>query len=423
MTALGRSRRLLHRIFRSLAQRNYRRYAAGHVCSVIGTWMQRIGQDWLVLELSGSAVALGISLACQFLPVLLFGVWAGVVVDRVDTRRLLLITQAAQAGLAVALAVLALTNTATLPVVYALALALGLVTTLDTPARQTFVAELVDEDNIVNAQSLNSVINNVGRLVGPAIAGIVIAVVGVGTTFVVNAVSFLAVLLGLLGMDAAEMRPSTRVRRGPGQARAGLRYVWQDRELRATTVLVAVVSIFGQNFRVVFPILAIDEFAGDASTYGWFTTALGAGAVAGALASAALTVVTPNRLRWLVVAFALVNAAVAVTPTLPLALAAIVLLGVVNIQINAVARAILQVGTEPSFQGRVMAIHVMVFMGGTPIGSLLFGVLCELAGSRAALALAGAACLLGVAALWRSLRRDSPPTMSSGDEQDARHIA
>jgi predicted MFS family arabinose efflux permease len=401
--------RLVHRMFRSLAQRNYRRYFIGHTSSVIGTWMQRIGQDWLVLELSDSAVALGISLLCQFLPVLLLGVWGGVVVDRVDTRRLLIATQASQAVLAAALAVVTLTGTVTLPVVYALALGLGVVTVFDSPARQSFVAELVDTDDIVNAQSLNSTINNLGRLAGPAIAGLLIVLTGVGITFVINAVSFVAVLIGLVGMDVAALRPRARATRGPGQGREGLRYVWRDPVLRATVLLVAVISIFGQNFRVVFPILATDVFHGDANTYGWLTAALGVGAVVGALASATTTVVTPARMLWTAVAFAVSNVAVAVTPTLPLALAAIALLGVVNIQVNTLTRTILQLGSDPGMQGRVMAVHGIVFLGGTPIGGPLAGVICQLWGARTAMALASAVCLLGAVAVWPMLRRRPAP--------------
>jgi MFS family permease len=403
----GRLRRLGRRMFRSLSQRNYRRYAVGHASSVIGTWMQRIGQDWLVLELSGSAVALGISMLFQFLPVLLLGVWGGVVVDRVDTRRLLIATQATQAVLAAALAAFTLTGTVTLLVVYALAAGLGLVTVLDNPARQSFVAELVDSDDIVNAQSLNSMVNNVGRLVGPALAGVLIVLTGVGVTFVLNAVSFVAVLVGLLRMDRSALHARVRSVRGRGQAREGLRYVWKQPELRATVILVAVVSVFAHNSRVVFPILATDVFEGNATTYGWLTAALGIGAVVGALGSAAMTVVTWARLFWVTAAFAATNVAVALSPTLAVGLVAIVLLGLATIQVNTLARTILLMGSSPEMQGRVMAIHAMVFLGGTPIGAPLAGLLCELWGARIAMVVAGAACLFGAAAIVPMLRRGS----------------
>jgi predicted MFS family arabinose efflux permease len=396
-------------MFRSLSQRNYRRYFVGHTSSVIGTWMQRIGQDWLVFELSDSAVALGISMLCQFLPVLLFGVWGGVAVDRWDTRRLLIGTQTAQALLAAVLAAFTLTGTVTLPIVYALAVGLGLVTVVDQPARQSFVAELVDTDDIVNAQSLNSVINNLGRLIGPALAGGLIVLTGVGVTFVINAVSFVAVLIGLIGMDTGALRPVERAPRGRGQAREGLRYVWGHPVLRGTVILVAVVSVFGQNFRVVFPILAADVFHGDATTYGWLTAALGVGAVVGALGSAAATTVAPVRLLWLTVGFAVSTVAVAAAPTLLVALLLIVVFGVVNIQVNTIARTILQVGSASGMQGRVMAIHGMVFLGGTPIGGPLAGLICQLWGARIGMLVAGAACLLGALAVWPMLRGRTVP--------------
>jgi predicted MFS family arabinose efflux permease len=288
----------------------------------------------------------------------------------------------------------------------------------DSPARQSFVSELVDTDDIVNAQSLNSTINNLGRLVGPAIAGLLIVLTGVGITFVINSVSFVAVLISLIGMDVTALRPRARAVRGPGQGREGLRYVWHDPVLRATVLLVAVISVFGQNFRVVFPILATDVFHGNANTYGWLTAALGVGAVMGALASAASTVVTPARMLWTAVAFAVSNLVVAVTPTLPLALVAIALLGVVNIQVNTLTRTILQLRSDPEMQGRVMAVHGIVFLGGTPIGGPLAGVLCQLWGARTAMALAAAVCLLGTVAVWPMLRRRSVAPDSADDGSD-----
>ena len=392
-------------MFRSLAVANYRRYFVGHTASVVGTWMQRIGQDWLVLELSDSAFALGISMLCQFLPVLLGGVWGGVVVDRMDTRRLLIGTQAVQGLLAAVLAVFALTGTATLAAVYVLALALGVVTVLDNPARQAFVAELVEGPDIVNAQALNSLINNLGRLVGPALAGLLIVAVGVAATFLVNAVSFVAVLISLLTMDVVALRRIPATPKAPGQAREGLRYVWRLPELRATVLLVAFVSVFGQNFRVVFPVLATDAFHGDATTYGWLTTALGLGAVGGALLSAAATAATSWRLLWSCVAFSVANVLVAVTPTLGVALAAIAVLGLLNIAFNTVARTILQRNSAPHVLGRVMAVYTMVFLGGIPIGGPLVGWFCELWGARVGMLIAGGMCLLGCAVVAPALHR------------------
>ena len=275
----------LARVFRSLLEANFRRYFAGQAVSVIGTWTQRVAQDWLVLELSGSGVALGVSMVLQFGPTLLLGLWGGTVVDRVDRRRLLVATQSVQALLAALLGGLAIAGVVQLWMVYALALALGVVTVLDNPARQALVGEMVRPADYVNAQSLTSTVHNTGRLVGPAIAGLLIATTGIGVAFLVNAVSFLAVLVGLLRMDPGAPR-ATRGGRRKGSAREGLRYVRRTPDLWATLLLVGVVGLFGQNFRVVLPLLAQDTFHGGPEVYAYLTAALGLGAVVGALVTA-----------------------------------------------------------------------------------------------------------------------------------------
>lgn len=389
--------------FRSLAEPNYRRYVLGHTCSIVGTWVQRIGQDWLVLELTGSAVALGGALLCQFLPVLLGGVWGGVVVDRLDTRRLLMSTQAASALTAAALAAFAISGTASLAVVYVLAAALGGITVVDSPARQTFVVELVGAPDVVNAQALNGMVAAVGRLVGPALAGLVIATAGVGITFVLNAVSFGAVLIGLAAIDRRTLRPAPRAGRRPGQAREGLRYLRHHPEMRAVIVLVAVVSVFGQNFRVVFPLLATDVFGGGAQAYGWMTATLGLGAVLGALLHAAAGPPSSRRLVPVCLAFGVTSVLVAAAPSLALALPAVACLGGASAVFTTVARALLLAHSSPEMRGRVMAVHTLVFLGGAPVGGPLVGVMCELWGARAAMGIAALACLLGAGAVLRRL--------------------
>lgn len=420
---LDRLGALRQRTFSSLDERNYRTFFIGNTASVIGTWMQRIGQDWLVLELTNSALALGGAMLCQFLPVLVGGLWGGVVVDRVNSRRLLIVTQAVQAVLAGTLAVFALTGSATLFIVYVLAAALGIVTVFDNPGRQSFVAELVGRDDIVNAQAMTSLINNVGRLVGPALAGLLIAAAGVGVTFVINTISFVAVLASLFLLDVTTLRTIPSTPRAPRQAREGLQYVWGRPELRATIVLAAVVSVFAQNFRVVFPVLATDTFDGDATVYGWMTASLGVGAVLGALISAGARTATSWRLLWTCLAFATANLAVAVAPGLGVALVAIAGLGVANILFNTLARTILQINTASHMRGRVMSIHVMVFLGGIPIGGPLIGWLCELWGPRSGMVIAGGMSIVGCAVVWPALRRlrgasavtDPTPTLPPDD--------
>jgi MFS family permease len=385
------------RVFRSLAVPNYRLYFAGHAVSVAGTWMQRVAQDWLVLELSNSAVALAIATSLQFLPTLVFGLWGGVLVDRLDRRRTIMITQAVSAILAAALAAVVLTNVVSLWMVYALALCLGFVTVVDVPARQAFVTEMVGPEDYVNAQALNSTVHNAGRLVGPALAGVLIATVDVGAAFAINALSFAAVLLGLARMDTRKLHRLPALPRARGQARQGLRYVWQRPELRACILLVAVVALLGQNFRVVLPLLARDTFGGGAEVYGWLTSALGVGAVLGALASAARVGVTAWSLLIWTWVFAAVNVVAALAPGLGIALAVMVALGVANICFNTLARTLLQLGTDPTMQGRVIALHSLVFLGSTPLGGPVTGWVCERWGPRSGLLLAGISA--GVAAL------------------------
>jgi MFS family permease len=392
------------RTFRSVRVPNYRRYFVGYAVSVAGTWMQRIGQDWLVVDLTHNASLLSLVLVLQFAPILCLGIWGGTVVDRMDTRRLLIITQLLQAVLAAALAVIAVTHFHILLGVYEMTFLLGMVTVFDNPARQVFVGELVRPEDLVNAITLASAVNNVGRLVGPALAAGVIAGFGIPATFVLNAVSFLAALAGLLRVRVAGLRRIDPVPEAVGQMRAGLRYVLHQRNLRATMLLVASVSVFGQNFRVVLPILAESTFHGGASTYGWLTASLGLGAVIGGLITAGATGPTHARLRLLCIAFCAVNLIAAITPTLAFAYAAMMLVGMANIAFNTLARSLLQVDCDPSMLGRVMGIYGIVFLGGTPIGAPIAGAICQLGGARLGLAVAGV--LSVVPAVARTRRRE-----------------
>lgn len=407
---MRRGRRLregLRTTFRSLRQRNYRLFFFGHAVSISGTWMQRVAQDWLVLELSDSGIALGISTALQFLPVLLFGMWGGVLVDRLDRRRLLLGTQAAQAALALTLGALTATGVVELWMVYAWALLLGFVTVIDSPARQAFVAELVEPDDYVNAQGLNSTIHNAGRLIGPAIAGVLIGSVGVDAAFFLNAASFAAVLAALLRMDPEALHRATPTERAPGQVREGLAYVRSRPALRSTIVVVAVVGLFGQNFRVVLPLLAQDTFGRGAGAYGTLMAMLGLGAVLGALASASRPAPTFRSIVTTCLVFAAVTFAAAASPSMRLAAAAMVPIGFANITLNTYARSLLQLRSDRAMHGRVMALHGLVFLGSTPIGGTVAGFVSEAWGARAGLAMGGVAALLVGLPYARGLR-ESP---------------
>jgi MFS family permease len=393
------------RMFRSLRAKNYRRYVFGHAVSVIGTWMQRVGQDWLVFELTHSGVALGACLALQFLPVLFGGVWGGVVVDRRDKRKLIIATQATQAVLAAVLAVVTLTDVVNLPTVFVMAFLLGVVSVFDVPARQAFVSELVGPDDVVNAMALASLVHNTGRLVGPAVGGLLIAATSVGVTFAVNAVSFIAVLIGLLMIDPRALHRGPPVARAPGQARAGLKYVWERPDLRMIMLLVAFVAVFGQNFRVVLPLFAAETFDGDARTYGLLTSMLGLGAVIGALVSAAASRPTTRGLFISCGVFGVANLAAAAAPVFGVALVAMVVIGGANIVFNTFARTLLQLRSERSLHGRVMSIHSLVFLGSTPIGAPLLGLVCAVSSARVGLVVAAVFSLVPAGILLLTSRQ------------------
>ena len=378
--------------FRSLRTRNYRLFASGQVVSNTGTWAQRVAQDWLVLELSGSSgVALGITTGLQFLPVLVFGLYGGVLADRYDKRRLLIAAQAAMGLLALVLALLDLSGAVQLWHVYALAFGLGLASAVDTPVRQAFVSEMVGPDDLPNAVSLNSATFNSARVVGPAAAGIAIAAVGTGWVFLANALSYLAVLAGLQAMRAAELHSTARAERAKGQLREGLAYVRSRPDLLVPIVLVFVVGTFGLNFQLTLALVVKEVFERSAGAYGLLSSFLAVGSLLGALASARRT--GPPRQRTLfaaVLAFGLLEVAVGLAPTYALMAVLLVPTGVAVLTFTTTANAIVQLGSAAPVRGRVMALYVLVFLGGTPIGAPLVGALAEAFGPRSSIVLGGA---------------------------------
>jgi len=377
--------------FRSLRTRNYRLFAGGQVVSLSGTWGQRVAQDWLVLDLSGnSGTALGITTGLQFLPVLLFGLYGGVLADRYDKRTLLLGAQGAMALLALALAVLDLSGAVQLWHVYALAFGLGLASVVDTPVRQAFVSEMVPPDDLPNAVSLNSATFNAARIVGPAVAGVAIAAVGTGWVFLANAVSYVAVLAGLQAMRTAELRPGRPVARAKGQLREGLAYVRARPDLLVPIVLVFVVGTFGLNFQITLALVVKEVFGRGAGAYGLLSAFLAVGSLAGALASARRT--GPPRQRTLfaaVLAFGLLEVAVGLAPTYALMAMLLVPTGMAVLTFTTTANSIVQLGSAPQVRGRVMALYVLVFLGGTPLGAPLIGALAEAFGPRSSIVLGG----------------------------------
>ncbi|MET9436144.1 MFS transporter [Streptomyces sp. NPDC006551] len=375
--------------FSSLRIRNYRLFFTGAIVSNTGTWMARITQDWLVLSLTGSAAAVGITTALQFLPMLLFGLYGGVIADRYPKRRILLISQAALGLCGLALAALTLSGHVQVWHVYLVAFLLGMVTVVDNPTRQSFVSEMVGPDQLRNAVSLNSANFQSARLVGPAVAGLLIATVGSGWSFLLNGLFFLAPLTGLLLMRPAEFHKVERAPRGKGQLREGLRYVAGRPDLVWPIVLVGFVGTFGFNFPIWLTAFAQDVFHVGAGTYGFLNTLMAAGSLAGALLAARRG---SSRLRMLVgaaVVFGLLEIAAAFSPSFWLFALLLVPIGMFGLTVNITANSAVQLATDPVMRGRVMSLYMMVFAGGTPIGAPLLGWITDTYGARVGFATGG----------------------------------
>jgi MFS family permease len=399
-------RRMAGTTFGSLRVRNYRLYFVGQVVSVSGSWMQRVAQSWLVLHLAGGGgFALGLVSALQFLPMLFLGAWGGVLADRMDKRRLLMVTQALMGLLALVLGAVVLAGLAQLWMVYLLALLLGLVTAIDNPSRQAFVMEMVGRGQVANAVSLNSTVFTGARVVGPAIAGLLISLVGTGWCFLINAFSFGAVVFALVAMDPAKLqRPLAGVARRRGQVMEGLRFIWSRSDLRAPLAVLGVVGTLALNWTVLLPLLARNTFHGGAGTYGLLFAVLGAGSLIGALFTAGRREPTATLLLGSLVAFGVFMMAAAAAPTLPLELAALVLTGIAALAFQTTTNSLIQLRSDPAFRGRVMAMYSVVFIGTTPIGAPIVGWIAQQFGPRAGLAL-GAVAILATAAVATWLAR------------------
>lgn len=385
----------LRRSFSSLAIPNYRRYFTGQIVSVSGTWVQTVAETWLVLKLTHSGFAVGVAAALQFAPMLLAGAWGGAIADRLPKRRLLTITQLSMAVPALALFALTATGSIALWMLYLLIFARGLVLAIDNPARQSFLVELVGSDRILNAVSLNSALINSARIIGPAIAGVLITTVGVAPCFAVNAVSFLAMIVALRRMDRSELLTAPVTERAPGQVRSAVRYVRATPQLWIPLALTGVVGTFTFNFQILLPLLASFTFHGDAGVYATLTTAMGVGAILGALASGSRARVRPAMLVGASLAFGALVLVLSGAPSQWVAAAALVPVGAASVSFSASVNSALQLAVAPAMRGRVMALYSVVFLGSTPIGAPLMGWLASAAGPRAAFAVGG---LVAVAA-------------------------
>ncbi|MEU5087365.1 MFS transporter [Streptomyces sp. NPDC021356] len=392
-------------MFSSLKVRNYRLFFLGQVVSNTGTWMQRIAQDWLVLSLTGSSAAVGITTALQFLPMLLFGLYGGVLVDRLPKRPTLLCTQSAMGLTGLALAALTLTGHVQVWHVYVAAFAMGLATVVDNPARQSFVSEMVGPKQLQNAVSLNSANFQSARLVGPAVAGVMITGVGTGWAFLANGLSFVAPIAGLLLMRARELHVVERAPRGKGQLREGLRYVAGRPDLIWPIVLVGFIGTFGFNFPVWLSAFADDVFHAGAGAYSLFNTVMAVGSLVGALLAARRGTA---RLRVLVGAaavFGVLEVVAALAPSYWLFALLMAPIGVFGLTVNVTANTAVQMATDPAMRGRVMALFMMVFVGGTPLGAPLVGWITDAYGARVGFALGGLISLTAAVTIGLVLAR------------------
>ncbi len=384
--------------FAALAVPNYRRYYSGQAISLAGTWMQMTAQSWLVYHtLHGTSTVLGVIIALQTLPVLILGPYGGVIADRVDKRRLMIILQSAMGLQALALGLLAVTGHAKIWEVGALAAVLGFNNAFENPARQSFMMEMVGPEHLRNAVSLNSVLVNVARSIGPAVAGVLIAVVGEGWCFLINAASFIAVVYSLASMDRTALNPTVPTGRARGQLREGLRYVRSTPTLMAPLVMMGIAGCLAYEFQVSLPVMAQQGLHSGAAAFGFMTAAMGIGAVFGGLFVAARGRTGLMPLVGAAAAFTVAMAFATAAPTLALELVAMGLVGVANIAFMATGNSTLQLGADPEMRGRVMSLWFVAFQGSTPIGGPAVGAVMGALGARAGLGLG--AVTMGVVAV------------------------
>ncbi len=392
LLAIGRS------TFSSLKVPNYRLYFSGQLISLIGTWMQTTAQAWLVLTLTNSPTTLGLVVALQTIPVMLLGPYGGVIADRVDKRRLMVVLQSMMGLQALVLGLLSVFGIVRLWEICVLAVVLGLNNTFEMPARQAFVREMVGKDELRNAITLNSVTANAARAVGPAIAGVLIATAGVGWCFLANAASFVAVVVSLIVMDRAALAPSRPERRARGQLREGLAYAMGTTEIAVPLVMMAVVGTLAYEFQVSLPVLARGTFHGGSEAFGFMTAAMGVGAVVGGLVTAARG---RTGLRPMLIAcagFGLAMLLCALSPALPIAYLALLLVGWGSVSFIAIGNSTIQLSSAPNMRGRAIALWQVAFQGTTPIGGPFIGWIIAATGARSGLMVGALSCGVAIAA-------------------------
>ncbi len=384
--------------FSSLSVRNFRLFFGGQLISQIGNWLTLVTQTLLVLKLTGNGLAVGLLTACQFAPVLLIGAWAGLVADRSDKRRLLMIVQTIAMAQSFVLASLAFMSHPPVAAFYVVALVGGFTIAFDNPARRAFVVEMVPEENVHNAVSLNSALMTSARIVGPALAGLLIHVAGYGWCFTIDGLSYLAVLAGLWMMRTAELRPSPIAERAKGQVREGLRYARRIPELRVPLIMMAVIGTLAFNFQVVMPLLVVHTFHGNEATFTVLFSVLSVGSLVGALATARRRSITIRHVVVAAAAFGIAMCIFAASPNLAVSFPLGLLVGGTSIAFMTASTAIVQVQADPQMRGRVLALQAVVFLGSTPIGGPLIGEICDAFGPRAGILVGGVSAI--AAAAW-----------------------
>lgn len=385
--------------FRSLRMRNYRLYAGAELISITGTWVQVVAENWLVIRLTGSGLALGITTALQFLPLALAAPYGGVLVDRKDKRRLLVVTQTCAGLLSAVTGTLILVGLIRIWMVFVAALVLGLVNAVDDPARQAFTLEMVGPRDVANAVALNNSISMGGRAFGPALSGFLIAVVGLGWAFIFNALTYGAVALALLLVRRAELFRAEPITRRPRQIREGLSYAMSSTPIRTVLLVLAVVATFGFNFQIFLSLLVAQTFGRGAESYGFLMSAMGLGAMLGAMVAAAGRDPTVGRVRLLAIVFGTSLGAVGLVPTLVVGYLAAALMGAAASMFLSASAGSLQLLTDNALRGRVMALYTIGFLGTAPLGGPAMGYVAQVLSPRAALLLGGAASIL--ASLFR----------------------
>ena len=392
--------------FKSLGIRNFRLFFVGQGISQIGNWLTLIAQTLLVLKLTDSGVALGLLAAAQFGPVLLFGAFAGLVADRSDKRRLLLFVQTFAMVQSFALATLAFQEHPPVWAIYAIATFGGMATAFDNPARRSFVVEMVPEEQITNAVSLNSALMTGSRIIGPALGGLLVATVGFGWAFLLDGVSYVAVIAGLRMIDPSKVRPAPVTPRGKGQVRAGLAYAWSITELRVPLLMMTVIGTLAFNFQTVLPLFAVRDLGGREITFSLLMSVVSVGSLVGALRSARRTSVSVRTVSLSSAGFGASMLALAIAPNQPIAFVVGVVMGFTSISFMTASTAIVQLRADPMMRGRILALQAMVFLGSTPIGGPILGAICERFGARYGLAVGAIATLAAAAYGFAVVRRE-----------------